>query len=143
MAPPRRVITTQDEDRFLEGLSKGLSVLDASKASKASRDWLYNKRKTNEEFARRWDEAWDQGTDKLEAEAQRRAVEGVLKPVFQGGEEVGLIREYSDSLLVFLLKSRRPQRYRETAVNLTQNNLTLNLSDILMQVESKPTALPS
>ena len=41
----------------------------------------------------------------------RRAREGVEEPVFQGGLCCGHVRRYSDLLLIFLLKSRRPHRY--------------------------------
>jgi len=33
--------------------------------------------------------------------------------VFQGGERVGTIREYSDSLMTWLLRGLRPERYKE------------------------------
>jgi hypothetical protein len=36
-----------------------------------------------------------------------------LKPVFQNGEQVGVIREYSDTLLIFLLKGHRPERFKD------------------------------
>jgi hypothetical protein len=49
----------------------------------------------------------------LEDEAVRRAYEGVEKPVCQMGKEVGVIREYSDTMLIFLLKGLRPAKYRE------------------------------
>jgi hypothetical protein len=58
-------------------------------------------------------EAIDQAGDLLEKEARRRAVEGVEKPVYQGGNKVGTIQEYSDVLLIFLLKGARPAKYRE------------------------------
>ncbi|MBX6773030.1 MAG: hypothetical protein IRY83_14975 [Chloroflexi bacterium] len=51
--------------------------------------------------------------DALEAEAWRRAVDGVERPVYQNGQRVGAVREYSDTLLIFLLKGGRPQKYRE------------------------------
>jgi hypothetical protein len=50
-------------------------------------------------------------TTLLEDEAKRRACNGVLKPVFQGGKKVGVVREYSDTLLIFLLKCWHPARY--------------------------------
>jgi hypothetical protein len=43
----------------------------------------------------------------------RRAVEGTDKPVFSRGVEVGVIREYSDALAMFLAKGHRPKKYRE------------------------------
>ena len=46
----------------------------------------------------------------LELEARRRAYEGVEKPVFHAGEECDFIRQYSDVLMMFLLKAHRPDR---------------------------------
>ena len=51
--------------------------------------------------------------DDLELEARRRAVEGTERPVFYQGGEVGYVREYSDTLLIFLLKAHRPNKFRE------------------------------
>ncbi len=52
--------------------------------------------------------------DRLEAEAWRRAVEGVEKPVgWYKGQPGGYVTEYSDTLLIFLLKGLRPEKYRE------------------------------
>lgn len=49
----------------------------------------------------------------LEDEATRRAIDGTEKPVFQGGRLVGYTREYSDTLLIVLLKARSPSKYKE------------------------------
>lgn len=45
--------------------------------------------------------------DVLEFEARRRATEGTLRPVFQQGQLVGYVNEYSDMLMALLLKGRR------------------------------------
>ena len=47
--------------------------------------------------------------------AHKRAVKGVLEPVFQGGQHVGDILRYSDRLLELLLKGDDPQRYNPQA----------------------------
>lgn len=47
----------------------------------------------------------------LESEAIRRAYDGVDKPVYQQGELVGMVREYSDSLMKMLLAAKMPERY--------------------------------
>ncbi len=58
--------------------------------------------------------AEEDAADILEAEARRRAVEGVEKPVGgHKGQPGGYVREYSDVLLIFLLKGLRPERYRD------------------------------
>ena len=59
------------------------------------------------------DHAREGAADTLEAEARRRAIEGVEEPVFHKGEQVGTLRKYSDVLLIFLLKGARPERYRD------------------------------
>jgi hypothetical protein len=66
-----------------------------------------------------WDDALDYGTDRLEDEAFRRAHDGCEKPLVSAGkivrddEGIGLkFREYSDTLMCLLLKSRRPEKYR-------------------------------
>jgi hypothetical protein len=57
--------------------------------------------------------AQEEAIDTLEREAWRRAVDGVKRPVYQGGKEVGATTEYSDHLLMFLLKGLKPDVYRE------------------------------
>jgi hypothetical protein len=54
----------------------------------------------------------------MEDEARRRAVEGFLRPVYQGGKHVGDEQVYSDRLMEFLLRARRPTVYRNS-VNLS------------------------
>ena len=48
-----------------------------------------------------------------EDEAVRRAHDGVDEPVFYQGKACGVVRKYSDTLLIFLLKGRRPEKYRD------------------------------
>ncbi len=98
---------------FLEALSECGNIKKSAKKTKISRDTVYRWRREDEEFAKAWDEALELGIDALEDEAMRRAVDGYLKPVFHGGKKVGSVREYSDTLLIFLLKGRRPERYAE------------------------------
>jgi hypothetical protein len=64
--------------------------------------------------------------DILEAEAHRRAVEGVEKPVgWYKGRPGGYVREYSDVLLIFLLKGLRPEKYKD---RLEKRGLLANLN---------------
>lgn len=75
----------------------------------------YRWRTEDEAFARAWDEAKAIGLDALEDEATRRAFEGCDKPVFHQGVKCGTIREYSDTLAIFLLKGGKPEKYRENS----------------------------
>lgn len=64
-------------------------------------------------YAEAFRKAKELACDSLEDEAVRRAHEGIDKPVYQGGKKVGVVREYSDTLLIFLLKGAMPDKYRE------------------------------
>lgn len=64
------------------------------------------------DYAQAFKDADGEAADILEAEARRRAVEGVDEPVgWYKGEAGGVVRRYSDTLLIFLLKGRKPDVY--------------------------------
>lgn len=54
---------------------------------------------------------WEEAVAALEQEAVRRALFGVAEPVFHQGRECGAKAKHSDALLIFLLKTLRPERY--------------------------------
>lgn len=63
-------------------------------------------------FAARYREAEQDANDRIEAEIHRRAILGVTKPVTVAGKREE-IREYSDTLLIFMAKARMPAKYRD------------------------------
>ena len=99
---------------FLETLAETVNVSAACRKAGIRRRTAYNWRNTDPRFAREWDDALEDGIDAMEAELHRRAFEGVEKPVWHKGEQVGTVRHYSDGLAMFLLKAHRPARYRDT-----------------------------
>ena len=74
---------------------------------------LYNWKADDPEFSAEWEAALELGTDALEDEAVRRGRDGCIEPVFYKGRECGGVKKYSDTLLIFMLKARRPERFRE------------------------------
>jgi len=74
-------------------------VTAAAIAAGARRPMVYGWRADAPIFAEEWDGAVEAGTDKLEDEARRRALSG------------------SDQLLMFMLKARRPAKYRERSLH--------------------------
>ena len=75
----------------------------------------YKERDADPEFAKAWDEALDIARYTVEAELHRRGVEGYDRPVYQGGKEVGSIKEYSDALLLARIRKLDPAyRQRQT-----------------------------
>lgn len=92
---PEKKVRANAQQVFIESLMKGETVTGAAKAAKIDRKTAYNWRESDETFAAAWDDALEAGTERLEQEATRRALES------------------SDTLLIFLLKARRPKVYRD------------------------------
>lgn len=64
------------------------------------------------EYAAAFAQADAQAGDALEAEARRRALCGVEEPAgWYQGSPGGTVTKYSDTLLIFLLKGRKPDVY--------------------------------
>lgn len=88
---------------WLAAFERHGTVSAACRAADIGRSTVYEAR-TDEAFAQAWDDIESETTDRMEREAYRRAVEG-----FEQGEET----RYSDTLLIFLLKARKPGAYRD------------------------------
>jgi len=101
----------RQREAFLAALAEGLSFSGAARAAGAGRAALKSLRDHDPGFAVAWDDAVEAGVDALEDAVLRRAKDGIERPVFYQGVQVGVQRVYSDSLAVLLLKSRRPERY--------------------------------
>ncbi|MDA1309282.1 MAG: hypothetical protein O2985_06720 [Proteobacteria bacterium] len=108
-APKRRA--------FLQNLMTTGNVSEAARASKVSRSHAYALKMSDQNFAAEWADALESATDILEAEARHRAVDGVEQPHFHQGQVTGSVRKYSDSLLMFLLKAHRPEKYRDRTID--------------------------
>lgn len=78
---------------------------------------VYHWKKNDPQFNADWKAAEEVAVQTLEDETVRRAVHGVEKPVYQGGKLVGSITEYSDTLLMMLLRGRLPNKYKDKVVN--------------------------
>jgi hypothetical protein len=81
--------------KFIDALAETGNVAAAARIACVSRDLPYKGRPHDREFVKAWDSAMETSTDKLEAIARQRAM------------------DTSDTLLIFLLKAHRPEKYRE------------------------------
>lgn len=98
---------------FLNALSKSPSVAAAANAARVNRSYVYEVRGEDKGFATAWDNAINVSLDLAEDELYRRGVKGYDEPVFYQGEQKSKVRKFSDTLLIFLLKAHRPEKYRE------------------------------
>lgn len=127
--------TRKKDERFFAALSEGLPVRAALDRSGYGRTAVYQWRREDPEFARRWECAIDDAVEAMEAEADRRAMEGTEKPVFYQGAKCGTIREYSDTLLIFRLKALKPEKYRDRFEH--QVDMKIDLVDRLKQARER------
>ena len=91
----RTIRTPKKRHAFLAAIAAGNSVSAACRAAGLGRSAAYSWRDDDGDFAGAWDEAIECGTERLEDEAIRRALES------------------SDTMLIFMLKARKPAVYRE------------------------------
>ena len=114
MAPDRSL---KKRAEFLEALSELCNVSRACKVVGVARRTVYQWRENDPDFDQEFVRARRVGAEALEDEAVRRAHEGVEKRVFYKGELVDTVREYSDTLLIFLLKGAKPEVYKDRVAN--------------------------
>lgn len=107
------VISATRHEVFLRELATDGNVTRAASIAGCDRSGVYQYARAHPEFAERWAAALEVAGESLEAEAHRRAVEGVEEPIYYKGVECGRVRRYSDGLLALMLRARRPE-YRET-----------------------------
>lgn len=99
------------QEAFLAHLRETGNVSAAARAAGTCRSRCYEWRRRDRVFAAAWADALEEAADRLEMEAFRRAVKGVGEDRFFQGSVVGEVTHYSDSLLMFLLRARRPSRF--------------------------------
>lgn len=103
---------------FLAAFRSTGSITKAAEAAKIDRRMHYRWMDENPEYRVQFEQACQEVGDMLEAEAIRRANEGVLNAVFYQGKPVGAVRMYSDGLMQFLLRGFKPEKYARSALEI-------------------------
>ncbi len=105
-------VNRRERELFLGSLAEGWSVTHAAQRCGVHRGTFYALRAADSEFAAAWEAAYREGSDRIEDEALRRAVEG-YEEVTTGadGQLVRVVRRYSDAILIRLLQARKPELY--------------------------------
>jgi hypothetical protein len=128
------------KNAFLAALREMPVIAHAAKAVGVDRSTAWRARQADEAFAEAWDDAMEEGIDRAEQEAFRRAVVGFEEPVIdkgrlayryerfvneEGMEQYRLLldengqpiplttRKHSDALLAMYLKGRRKKVYAD------------------------------
>jgi hypothetical protein len=108
------------QQAFLAAYAEQGTLTGAAAAAGVSRHAVYRWMAIDGDFASKWKDAREEFADRLEAEARRRAVEGVEEYVVSSGKLVYgpdgqplKQRRFSDHLLALMLKAKRGEEYRE------------------------------
>lgn len=115
--PIKQVVTTEHAGEnvwrpaFLASMAQHGNVTVSARAAGISRNAAYYAYNTDPEFASAWDAAYQEACDLIEAEALRRATRGTQKGIYYKGERVDTEVEYSDTLMLAMLKGHKPDKY--------------------------------
>ncbi len=101
---------------FLEEFARNANVTAACRRAGIDRSTVYRWQEHDTAFTIRYHEAEAEANDVVRAAIFRRAVNGVDKPLHHNGRMVTdadgrpvTVKEYSDTLLIFLAKARMPE----------------------------------
>jgi hypothetical protein len=152
-------VTNLQQRLFLDAYAQLGNIPAAAQLAKVSRQshysWL-----DEPEYAAAFAEVQKEAEDMLFEEAQRRAVDGVERPIFYRGK--GLyetkrepktgemrptnkpvtMRQYGDTLLLCLLKALRPEKYRARPQRADLSRLSYEDRILLDQLSRKAHGLP-
>lgn len=126
-------------------IAAGLSAADVARST--YKRW----REEDEAFNEACVEAEEMAADLLEMEARRRAEDGIDHPVIFKGEITDTYKQYSDTLMLALLKGVKPDKYKERKelsgsvgrpMTLDSETKESVVSSILGMIRSKPDPAP-
>ncbi len=123
----------QRKKTFLAAFAACACVAAASRATGIARQCHYNWLRSDPDYALKWETARAEAVGLLADEAKRRAVDGTPRMKFYQGKPLidpstggpCVERDYSDTLLIFLLKAWAPETYGDRATGHRQLNVSV------------------
>lgn len=106
-------ITETKKRAFLAAYAHTGRITQAARSAQVNWRNHYNWLHADATYAKAFRQAQQMAGDWLEDEAIRRAKEGVLRPIHYKGAHTDDVVEFSDTLLIFLLKGAKPEKYRD------------------------------
>ena len=123
-----RFIANAKKNKFLNALAKYGSIKTAALEAGIDRTTHYTWM-DDEAYKKAYERARQIAADALEEEARRRAVEGYI------GKDG--VREYSDKLLIALLKANFPDRYKERMESKVELSGAVGIVDALKEARER------
>lgn len=134
------------EKAFLKALAITGNVTESANKAKIDPSTAHHARKRSKGFSQKWKSAMRKAADALEAEARRRAVDGLVRFKFdKKGEPIKHPKtgepyfelEYSDTLLIFLMKGNNPAKFRERHEVKHKGGVQLQLTEEIIDAPAK------
>ena len=137
--------TRQHKRTFLEAFAEVGNISRAAMMTGITRQAVDGWKANDPAFLVEYERAQVESAERLETEARRRAVEGLVRKKFSAKGEPLIDpdtgdqyyeREYSDTLLIFLMKGANPGKYREnrgTEVNI-DNRTQVQADNVILQI---------
>lgn len=128
--------TRARDNKFFAALAEDKTIGEAAKIAGYSRTCIYEYAQEDPDFKERFEDAKLDIVERLEKEADRRALQGVddyksLKDK-DGNHRIIKVKRYSDSLLQFRLRALRPDVYRE---NYSADEVELEAPPIAVNIQ--------
>lgn len=105
-------------ERFLDGLRSSFHVEYALRIAQVSKDTAYKARRNEPAFRLQWDEAREQGLDRLRPQLEEsiiyKAIHGWQEPVFHAGKIRGHKTVFSVPLMTWAAERLMRERYYVT-----------------------------
>lgn len=119
------------QSAFLDSFKKTANISDSCEAAGIDRSTFYDWLEKYESFSLLYNQAKEIANDAIRAEIRRRAVEGYTEQVVIGGK-VQTVRKYSDTLLIFLAKSRMTEFREKQQLEVTTNPDVSGAKEVLL-----------
>ena len=129
---PSQAIKEEQLEAFFAALADTCNVVRSAKAAGFSANWAYRKRKTDAAFRNNWAAAVREGYAKLELVLLERAMKGTPKLVRTAAGSDRVMREYSTTLAVALLR-----RHAETADIASEDHAEDELKEVRERIFDK------
>jgi hypothetical protein len=110
------LITPGRIDKFMEAIDTGSEDLEAAEYAEVKLTSMKQKIREDPDLQARYRQARENRIEWYRREAKRRAIDGWLEPVFQRGEQIGVIRKHSDRMLEVLLRAEDPETFGDRKV---------------------------
>ena len=102
-------LNAKREEQFFEILRKTGNVTAGAEKTGLKRSQLYHKRKSNEKFRVRWEEAMNEALDHLESQLWSKALGQNERADMKDNKKTSADEKAEERLAIFLLKAHRPE----------------------------------